>query len=67
MSVKQNLCLFNPPKQLDYELKIKPNAEKLYQADPVHANTGHVTGKHQINNVLIKLDKANAILLKIRH
>ena len=68
---KTELFMFNPPcKQPDYELKVKLNGEKLYQRDPVkylgiHINKS-LTYKHHIDNVAIKLSKANAMLSKIR-
>ena len=72
MLVKQNLlCLVHLKKQLDRELKLKLNGKKLYQADSfkylgIHLDK-YVTWKHQINSVATKLNKANAIISKIRH
>ena len=64
--------MFNPPKKhLDHEPKIKLNGKKLYQTDSVKYTGIHInknlTCKHHINNVAIKLSKANARLSKTRH
>ena len=60
-----------PKKQPDHELKIKRNGKKLYKTDSVMYLgidlDKYLTWKHQINNVTIKLNEANAMLSKIRH
>ena len=64
--------MFSPSrKQLDHELKLKLNGKMLYQTHSlkylgIHLDT-YLTWKYQINNVAIKLNKANAMLFKIRH
>ena len=55
-----------PKKQPDHELKIKRNGKKLYKTDSV-TYLGidldkYLTWKHQINNVTIKLNEANAVI-----
>ena len=67
MSVKQKLlCLVYLKKQPDRKLKIKLNGKKLYKTDSV-TYLGidldkYLTWKHQINNVTIKLNEANAVI-----
>ena len=67
MSVKQKLlCLVYLKKQPDHKLKIKLNGKKLYNTDSV-TYLGidldkYLTWKHQINNVTIKLNEANAVI-----
>ena len=67
MSVKQKLlCLVYLKKQPDHKLKIKLNGKKLYKTDSV-TYLGidldkYLTWKHQINNVTIKLNEANAVI-----
>ena len=65
------LCLVHLKKQLNHKLKIKLNGKTFYQTNSVkylriHLDK-HLTSKRQINNVAIKLNKANAMLSKIRH
>ena len=55
-----------PKKQPDHKLKIKLNGKKLYKTDSV-TYLGidldkYLTWKHQINNVTIKLNEANAVI-----
>ena len=69
---KNELGMFSPPKkQLDHELKLKLNDKKLHQTDSVKYLEIHLgkyfTSEHQIKNAAIKLNKANAVLTKIRH
>ena len=64
--------MFSPPKkQLDHELEIKLNGKKFYQNDSVKYLGIHLdkylTWKHQIYNIAIKPNKANAMLSKIKH
>ena len=67
MSVKQKLLfLVYLKKQPDHKLKIKLNGKKLYKTDSV-TYLGidldkYLTWKHQINNVTIKLNEANAVI-----
>ena len=55
-----------PKKQPDHELKIKLNGKKLYKTDSVMYLgidlDKYLTWKHQINNVTIKLNEANAVI-----
>ena len=64
------IYLIHLNKQPDHDLKSKLNGEKLYQTDSVKylgiRFDKYLTWKHQIN-VVIKLNKANAMLFKIRH
>ena len=69
---KTELVLFRSHrKQLDYELKLKLNGKKLFESDSVKylgvKIDRNLTWSHQINNVSLKLNKANAMLSKIRH
>ena len=72
MLVKLNLCfLLHLTKQLDSDLKIKLNGKRLYETDSVkylgiQIDKG-LTWKQHINHVALKLNKANAILSKLRH
>ena len=65
------MILFKPTKKpLDCQLKLKLNGKRLYQTssvkylgikiDQYHNWQGH------INNIAIKLNKANAMLYKVR-
>ena len=58
------IIFVSPKKQIGYELKTKLNGKKLYQTDSVKNFGIHLykclTWKHQINNVAIKIKKANA-------
>ena len=69
---KTELAMFNPlKKQLDHKLE-KLNDKKLYQTDPVNDSVlGHIgknlTWKYELNNAATKLNKANAMLFRIRH
>ena len=58
-------------KQLDCDLKIKLNGKRLYETDSVRylgiQIDKRLTWKQQINNVALKLNKANAMLSKLRH
>ena len=58
------LVLFNlSKKRVDHELEIKVNGKKVYQADSVNYVGINIdknfTWKHHINNVAIKISKAN--------
>ena len=68
---KTELVLFtSSKKQLDCDLKIKLNGKKLYKTDSVKylgiQIDKRLTRKQQIN-VALKLNKANAMLSKLRH
>ena len=58
-------------KQLNCDLKIKLNGKRLYETDSVRylgiQIDKRLTWKQQINNVALKLNKANAMLSKLRH
>ena len=73
---KTELVIFSPrKKQLDRELKttkkIRLNCKKLYQTDSVKYLGIHLykylIWKFHVNNVALKLNKANAMLTKIKH
>ena len=72
---KTELVIFIPrKKQLDRELKTKKirlNCKKLYQTDSVKYLGIHLykylIWKFHVNNVALKLNKANAMLTKIKH
>ena len=69
---KTELVLFtSSKKQLDCDLKIKLNGKRLYETDSVKylgiQIDKRLTWKHQINRVALKLNKANAILSKLKH
>ena len=69
---KPELVLFtSSKKQLDCDLKIKLNAKRLYETDSVKylgiQINKRLTRKQQINHVALKLNKANAMLSKLRH
>ena len=50
---------------------LKLNGKRLYETDSVRyleiQIDKRLTWKHQINHVVLKLDKANAMLSKLRH
>ena len=58
-------------KHLDCDLKIKLNGKRLYETDSIKylriQIDKRLTWKHQINHVALKLNKANAMLSKVRH
>ena len=58
-------------KQLDFGLKLKLNGKRLYPTNSVKylgvKIDEHLTWKPQIDGISTKLNKANAILSKIRH
>ena len=58
-------------KQLDCDLKIKLNGKRLYETDSVKHLAIQIdkklTWKQQINHAVLKLNKANAMLSKLRH
>ena len=58
-------------KQLDCDLKNKLNRQKLFETDSVKylgiQIDKRLTWKQQINHGALKLDKANAMLSKLRH
>ena len=66
---KTELVLFtSSKKQLDCDLKIKLNGKRLYETDSVkYLGDKKLTWKQQINHVALKLNKANAMLSKLRH
>ena len=69
---KTELVLFtSSKKQLDCELKIKLNGKRFYETDSVSYSgiqiDKRLTWKQQINRVALKLNKANAMLSKLRH
>ena len=68
---KTKVLLFtSSKKQLDCNFKIKLNGKRLYKTDSVKylgIQTGKIlTLKQQINHVALKLNKANAMLSKLR-
>ena len=69
---KTELVLFTSSKKhLDCDLKIKLNGKRLYETDSVKylgiQIEKRLTWKQQINHVALKLNKANAMLSKLRH
>ena len=72
MLVKLNLCFFTSSKtQLDCDLKIKLNGKRLHETDSLRylgiKIDKRLTRKHQINHVALKLNKADAMMSKLRH
>ena len=66
------LVLFrSAKKQLDFGLKLKLNGKRLYPTNSVKylgvKTDEHLTWKPQIDGISTKLNKANAILSKLRH
>ena len=69
---KTELVLFtSSKKQLDCDLKIKLNGKRLHETDSVKSLGIQIhkrlTWKQHINPVALKLNKANAMLSKLRH
>ena len=69
---KTELVLFtSSKKQLDCDLKMKLNGKSLYETDSVRylgiKIDKRLTWKQQITHVALKLNKANAMLSKLRH
>ena len=69
---KTELLLFTSSrKQLDCDLKIKLNGKRRCETDSVKyleiQIEKRLTWKQQINHVALKLNKANAMLSKLRH
>ena len=69
---KTDLVLFtSSKKQLDCDLNIKLNGNRLFEIDSVRylgiQNDKKLTWKQQINHVSLKLNKANGMLSKLRH
>ena len=69
---KTELLLFtSSKKKLDCDLKIKLNGKRLYETDSAKylgiQIDKRLTWKQQINHVALKLNKANAMLSKLRH
>ena len=64
------VLLTSSKKQLDCDLKIKLNGERLYETDSVKylgiQIDKRLTWKQQINHAALKLNKANAMLSKLR-
>ena len=71
VSVKLKLLCLVHLKQLDHEIKVRLHGKKIYQADSVKYPRIHLDKylmwKCQVNNIAIKLNKANAMLSKIGH
>ena len=72
MLVKLNLCVFtSSKKQLDCDLKIKLNGKRLFETNSVKylgiQIDKRLTWKQHINHVALELNKANAMLSKLRH
>ena len=68
---KTEMILFNPEKKpLDCQLRLKLNGKRLYHTSSVkYLGTRadqYLNWQDHINNIAIKLHKANAILYKIR-
>ena len=72
MLLKRSLCfLLLPKKQLYSVLKIKGKGKELHETDSViylgtQIDKGF-TRKQKVNHPAIKLNKANAMLSKLRH
>ena len=68
---KTEVVLFSSKKQLDCDLEIKLNGKRLYKTDSVRCLgiliDKRLTRKPQINNVALKLNKANDMWSKLRH
>ena len=69
---KTELVLFrSAKKQLDFGLKLKLNGKRLYPTNSVKylrvKIDKHMTWKPHIDEISTKLNKANAMLSKIRH
>ena len=69
---KTELVLYtSSKKQLDCDLEIKLNGKRLYETDSVKylgiQIDKRLTWKQHINHVALKLNKANAMLSKLRH
>ena len=69
---KTELVVFtSPKKQLDCDLKMKLNGKKLYEIDSFKylgiQIDKKLTWKQQINHVALMLNKASAMLSKLRH
>ena len=69
---KTELVLFrSAKKQLDFDLKLKLNGKRLYPTNSVKylgvKIDEHLTWKPHIDGISAKLNKANAMLSKIRH
>ena len=65
------MILFKPTKKpLDCQLKLKLNGKRLYQTSSVQYLGIKIDQYHNwqdhINNIAIKLNKANAMLYKVR-
>ena len=72
MTCKTEPVIFtSPKKQLDMYLKINLNGKRLFETDSVKylgiQRDKILTWKQQINHVALKLNKANAMLSKLRH
>ena len=71
LSVCKTVVLFSSKKQLDCDLEIKLNGKRLYETDSVRCLgiliDKRLTRKPQINNVALKLNKANDMWSKLRH
>ena len=71
--LETELVLFtSSKKQLDCDLKIKLNGKRLCETGSVKYYLGikidnRLTRKQQINHVALRLNKANAMLSKLRH
>ena len=68
---KTELVIFKPKhKKLDFEFKIKSNGKKLFQTNSVKyldmKIDKQLNWKEHINEVAIKLNRANAMLYKVR-
>ena len=65
------MLLTSSKKQLDCDLETKLNGERLYETDSVKylgiQIDKRLTRKQHINHVALKLNKANAMLSKLRH
>ena len=69
---KTELVLYKScKKQVDFELKVKLNGQKIYETNSVKylgiKIDKNLLWSDQINSVSLKLNKANAMLSKIRH
>ena len=63
--------IFKQKRKLEHEIKIKLNSKRLYPTPSIKylgVNIDeNLTWYHHINNLVAKLNRANAILFKIRN
>ena len=68
---KTELVIFKHQKKLDTEIKIKLNRKQLYPSQSVKyldiKIDQNLNWKDHINDIAVKLNRANALLFKIRN